>query len=274
MTAETNANGNMHAQDANTTSATGATSNYYSLLQFFRVAVYDSAGEQVGTIDDVLFHPTKPIVVGFSVKPLRVGGVVPLPVRYLRQSRIRVVEGGQIHVIPDEGQGDKAGKKASKSAWGTAAEREQSYLWEETVIYLGQDVKTVSGEDLGKISDLLFSPESGKILKVKLGAGAVNDIAQGTRTIEGSRIYGFSLENFAVMADDRAAMVELSGGATKAAKELGDQALHAAVKGAATATVYTQRGVEKALQTEAGKKAKSIFRQFKKDMKDALKDED
>ena len=253
-----------------------------SLRQIYRCQVVDQNREVVGTVDDVLFHPRDPLAVGFSVKPFRMGGVVPLPKKYLSFHRTAFDSEGRLEVVLDEDIVDerKATKEAN-AAWGTKAERELGFLWDDTIIYYGQVVFTESGTCLGKVSDARFDIESGTINGIQVTAGTASDATLGKRTIPGKSVLGFRLEHYGILVDDSAAEIPFEGGAAEsagkaaaAASDAAQKATEAAVKGIAKATVYTERAVRQAASSPAGKKARGWLDSFVEDVKEAIKDEE
>lgn len=253
-----------------------------SLRQIYRCQVVDQNREVIGTVDDVLFHPRDPLAVGFSVKPFRVGGVVPLPKRYLSFHRSAFDSDGRLEVVLDEDIADeKKATKEANAAWGTKAERELGFLWDDTIIYYGQAVFTESGAHLGKVSDARFDIESGTINGIQVTAGTAADAALGKRTIPGKSVLGFSLEHYGILVDDSAAEIPFEGGvaesagkATAVATDAAQKVTETAVKGIAKATVYTERAVQQAANSPAGKKARGWLSSFAENVKEAMKDEE
>lgn len=240
-----------------------------SLREVYRCEVVDEKGRQVGWINDVLFHPSEPRTVGYSVRPHLVSGVVPLPTKYLALDVTELNEDGELAVV------------AKQAAWGKSAAKKMGFSWEDTVIWYGQMVETSSGEHLGKVADALFSLEDGSLGGFQLTAGTVSDATLGKRSVPPAMVVGFDLDRHAVLVSDAAAAIVFEGGAAtaagKAVGEVGKQAEKAAeatVVAAATATVYAQEAVKKALKSPQGQKAKRWFGSVLADIKDAMGDDD
>lgn len=240
-----------------------------SLREVYRCEVLDFEGRQVGFIADVLFHPTEPRAVGYSVRPHLMAGVVPLPTRFLALDVTELSSEGELAVV------------AKKAAWGGAAQRKMGFSWDDTVIWYGQFVETESGEVLGKVADCLFSLQDGTIGGFELTAGTTSDVTLGKRAIAPELIQGFSLDRHAIVVADRARSADFQGGAADAAgRAVGtaavqvERAAEATVVAAAKATVYAERAVKKAAQSDAGKKAKRWFSSIVADVKDAMGDDD
>lgn len=235
-----------------------------TLRQVYRCEVVDEKGRPLGRVDDVLFHPSEPRAVGYSVRPHLVSGVVPLPTRFLALDLTELNEEGELRVI------------AKKSAWGKSAEKKLGFDWEQTVIWYGQYVETLSGERLGKVSDTLFSLEDGSIGGFQLTAGTAADATLGKRSVPAELVRGFDLERHAILVEDHASTIMFDGGAAevagKAVAEAGkhvEKAAEAAVVAAATATVYAQEAAKKAIESPTGKKAKRWLGSVWTDIKEA-----
>lgn len=261
-----------------------------SLRQIYRCRVVDQTGNDIGVIDDVLFHPVEPFAVGFSVKPKRVGGIIPLPTRYLTFSMTEFDDEGNLRIKLDVSGdvGQATIKRESKAAWGAKAERKTGILWDDTVIYYGQDVVTEEGIRLGKISDARFDPETGSIVGMQVSDGPTSDLTLGKRDLQGEWVRGFNASLFAVTVDAQAGQVKYDGGAAQAAgqaaataekfanevaektAEVAAQAAEVAIQGAAKAAVYTERALKNAAKTETGVKAKKMFYSFAKSVKNAM----
>lgn len=260
-----------------------------SLRQVYRCQVLNHKQELVGTVDDVLFHPTKPLAVGFSVKPYRLGGVIALPEKYLLFKNTTFNDEGQL-VVALDGQVPTTDKerRQAKKAWNASAEKQLGFGWDESIIYYGQKVYTQDGTLLGKVSDARFDLSSGAISVLQVTAGTSSDALLGKRTIPGNLVLGFDSTAFGVACKDEAKDCVLDGGgavqagkvvasasevvaaasavASEAGKKLGD----AAIKGAAKAAVYGKKTAQQVTQSPVGKKTKKWFADFVQDFKDGM----
>ena len=105
-----------------------------SLRQIYRCQVLNQKQELVGTVDDVLFHPTRPRAVGFSVKPFRLAGIVALPTKYLLFENAQFNSEGQLTVVLDgEAPADEKQQRKAKVAWDARAEK-QLVKWRSTSV--------------------------------------------------------------------------------------------------------------------------------------------
>lgn len=253
-----------------------------SLRQIYRCQVLNQKAELIGTVDDVLFHPSLPKAVGFSIKPYRVGGIIALPMKYLLFENASFNENGQLVVI-FEGKIPQTEKeqKAARSAWNDRAEKKLGFSWEESVIYYGQNVYTLKGTLLGKVSDARFDISTGDISVLQVTAGTSADALLGKRSIPADMVKGFNHDAYGILCDNAAEAIEFDGGAAEqagkaaaAATEAGKKIGEATIKGAAKAAVYGERALKQASQTKAGKTTKKWFSTFVKDFKDAMDDEE
>lgn len=244
-----------------------------SLRQIYRCEVVDENAREVGFVDDVLFHPTEPRAVGFSVKPHRVGGIVPLPMRFVLFEATHIDEEGRVCVNVDSSLTEKKAVKAARTAWGEKAEKVLCCTWDETVIYYGQLVFTEDGALLGRISDARFDWADGSMNVIQVTDGAVSDLSLGKRAIPGDMVQGYRALHEGVLVDRAAASIAHDGGAARGvgeaaaaaqevgkkavatASDVGKKAATAAVRGAAKASVQVEEAARKAAQSEAGKKA-------------------
>lgn len=260
-----------------------------SLRQVYRCQVLNQKQELMGTVDDVLFHPTEPRAVGFSVKPHRLGGVIALPEKYLLFENTTFNDAGQL-VVALDGQipmTDKERRQAKK-AWNGSAEKRLGFSWDDSIIYYGQNVYTQDGTLLGKVSDARFDLKSGAVSVLQVTAGTSSDALLGKRTIPGELVLGFDSSAFGVACKDEAKDITLDGGgavqagkvvaaaseavatagevASEAGKKLGD----AAIKGAAKAAVYGAKTAKQVAQSPVGKKTKKWFADFVQEFKDGM----
>lgn len=238
-----------------------------SLREIFGVNVVDTRGNELGIIDDVLFHSILPYAVGFSVKPPRVGGILKLKEKYLAFNSIHINEEGLVEVQGTRSKGDKA-------AWGDGAEKANAIDWEQTVIYYGQDVVTNESHFLlGKLSDARFDIDTGLVTTVQVSDGMGSDLVQGKRSFPGQLLRGFDLDNHALVVDEAVKVIPLEGGAREAAAETAEKVVQGVLKGAASATVYAQKGLGTVLKSDGIKKTKSFFKKMADDFKDAYDEE-
>jgi uncharacterized protein YrrD len=162
---------------------------------------------RLGLIEHVLFAPGEPRVVGFEVERPALWGLVQ------RRSRFVALD----EAAPSDDQDDFPGlvvpykrlPSVSASAKATGID------WDKTVIWRHMTVRTESGEDLGRVRDVVFGSKTGKVKKIHLTEGAATDAGVGRRDIAGSLVVGFDGEH--VIVSDDASEKRTGGGVATAA---------------------------------------------------------
>jgi len=183
-----------------------------SLREVYKCIVLDADGKKVGVIDDVLFHPTRPIAVGYSVTPTRIGHVIKRSDKYLALDATDLTVGGEIQAT------------LRKDAWNRRATKALDYEWDDTVIWYGQHIHTSSGQHLGRVSDALFSLEDGSVGAIEVTDGSLSDAALGKRTIPVELIERFDLHDmYAIVVKDEAARCTYYGGLAVTAAHITDR---------------------------------------------------
>ena len=194
----------------------------------------------------MLFHPTEPRVIGFTVERPDLLLMIRRADRYVALDRTEILED---RVVVE-----------GKAAWGSAAAKRLEIVWERTVVWLGMPVRTESGKELGKVRDASFSEEDGHLIALGLTAGVTADVALGTRDFSAKLVHGF--EGDAVEVSDEVLKVETDGGAAAAAgkgaaqvKVGAEQAAVTAGKAAKVAAEYGTAAVKAAAKSPTTKKA-------------------
>jgi len=188
-----------------------------SLREVYKCIVLDVDGKQVGVIDDVLFHPTHPVAVGYSVTPTRIGHVIKRSDKYLALDATDLTVDGEIQAT------------LRKDAWNKRAEKELGFEWDDTVIWYGQHIHTRSGHHLGRVSDALFSLEDGSVGAIEVTDGSLSDVALGKRTIPVEMIERFDLDDiYAIVVSDEAEQCTYHGGLAVTAAHITDRVVEVA----------------------------------------------
>ena len=188
-----------------------------SLREVYKCIVLDANGKKVGVIDDVLFHPTQPRAVGYSVTPVRIGHVIKRHDKYLSLDATDLTADGEIQAV------------LKKDAWNKRAEKSFDYSWDDTVIWYGQHIHTRSNEHLGRVSDALFSLEDGSVGAIEVTDGSLSDVTLGKRTIPVEMIEQFDLDDmYAIVVSDAAARCTYHGGLAVTAAHMTDKVQNAA----------------------------------------------
>ncbi len=181
-------------------------------------------GSFLGTVADVLFHPTEPRVAGFLVDPPKVGGRVKL----LKARFLPWPEGHEVHADkPVRADGDKlmSDRQAKKTL---------GYDYHTTVVWRGMPVNDPHGEREGWVKDVGFGRRKGTVRSLTISSGPTKDVAVGATVIDGAHVRGF---------DGTAVVVTVEG---LQAGELAGGAAQLAGAGAAYAAVHGERMVDKA----------------------------
>ncbi|MCL2818729.1 MAG: PRC-barrel domain-containing protein [Actinomycetia bacterium] len=240
-----------------------------SLREVYKCIVLDADGKRVGVIDDVLFHPTEPRAVGYSVTPTRIGHVIKRGYKYLALDATELAEDGEIQAI------------LRKGAWNKRAVKDLDYSWDESVIWYGQHIHTASGQHLGRVSDALFSLEDGSVGAIEVTDGSISDVTLGKRTIPVEMIERFDLDDmYAIVVADEAARCIYHGGLAVTAAHVTDRVQNAAkvvVEQApivVKATPKVAAKIAKAAPRKTGRWVGGLKRSFQEGYEEGLSEED
>lgn len=211
-----------------------------SLREIYKCPVIDGDGTEIGLIDDVLFHPFEPRAIGYSVRPTVGWESLFVSHRYLALDTTSVTDDGMIKVVLD------------KQAWGKKAEKQLGYSWDESVIWYGQHVHTIGGQHLGRISDALFSLESGRLAAIEITDGTISDVSLGKRTVVADEVLKFDLEDVhgIIVADEAASapyaggLALLAGRGVARAKETAKEATKSTIVAAGHAVGHIERFIK------------------------------
>ena len=237
----------------------------HSLLGIDRFVVYgekhkrNGTRKRVGRLVDVLFHPEKPVVVGFVVARSDLLFLFRRKDLFVALDRATVLND---RVVVD---GDKA--------WGKPAAKRLGFGWNKTVIWRGQPVKTESGASMGYVRDAVFDADDGHLNGIGLTGGVAADVAIGVRDLPARFVKGFDgsvlrVSNDALSVDVDGGAAAMAGRGAAVAQDAAAKATVAAVKGAKTAAAYTRSAANVAVKSETAKKAVG----FLKSMRDTIVD--
>lgn len=220
------------------------------------LVVVDARGRSVGRVSRALFDPADPVLVGFEVRMRPFGYLIERPLRYVPRSGVSLTS------------------KKVKLSRGTRLEkvggRHGGLDWEQTVIWTGMPVQTVSGRILGQIKEVDLDAE-GRVTRVVMTRGATSDVAVGTREVAGDCVVGFS--DGAVRLDDRVDTPDFSGGlAAGAGKGAAVAKVNAerAAKGAVSAAVVAARAAKR---SPLLKRTTSSWKGFTEGIKEGMADD-
>ncbi|MGV8084241.1 MAG: PRC-barrel domain-containing protein [Coriobacteriia bacterium] len=216
--------------------------------------------KRVGTVAEVLFHPTESRVVGFLVDRPDFLFVVRRKDRIVALDRTRILD-DKIVVNGED-------------AWEKSAEKRLGIDWDKSVVWMGMPVRTESGRLLGYVRDGVFDEKDGHLNGIGLTQGTGADIALGVREMPASYVKGWNGETIVVL--DSALAIETSGGAAAAAGRgvvvagvAAAKTAQATKKAATTAAAYTKSAVKVAAKSKTAKKAGKLLKSVTKQVIDA-----
>ena len=229
-------------------------------------ALTGADGIALGTITNVLFHPSESRAVGVAVRPPAALVVISRKGTYLPLS---VLSFG-----PDSVSCDLA-----KLPTGRKAAEALGFDPETTVIWTGMPVADPRGKEIGVVRGLAFDETSGAVDRLDIGSGTVADVAHGRYLVPGDAIVGFG--QGAVHITTEVGDLEGSGGLAVAAARgavaasAAARAAGNAVVGASGATGKAIRAVAKAdLAKRATNTAKRTWRDSVKAFRDGMRDDE
>ena len=154
--------------------------------------------KRLGKVHFPVFTADGRSVVGFMVSPPDVAGMIKQPDRFVARDAVRVYEG--VIAVDD-----------AKGSYDAAAAKRLGIDLDTCIIWTGMDVVTVQGTKLGYCSDAAFNPKTGAVTSFTLTGGAAAAALLGTIEMPVRYLKGY--RDGAMIVDDEAATLELSGGA-------------------------------------------------------------
>ena len=164
--------------------------------------VRGAGGAVIGTVSNVLFHPTESRAIGLMLRPPAALVVVSRPVTFLPLSAVRFDSKGAVTDL-------------AKLHRGRAGAQALGHDPDTTIIWTGMDVRGPSDRIMGVVSDVEFDPESGAVGRIEVAAGVVADTAHGRLVVPAELLEGY--REGAVHVSVESASLEASGGLAKAA---------------------------------------------------------
>jgi len=217
-------------------------------------------GVVLGTVTNVLFHPSEPRAIGYAVRPPNALAVVERPGTYLPLSALTFK--------PDGAHCDLA-----KLPTGGRAEQALGYDPDLTVIWTGMPVVVPGDRIIGTVSDVSFDEVTGAVSRVDVGGGAVADVAHGRYRVPGEAVEGYRDGAVRVSAD--VAALEGSGGLAKTAAETAvaaGQVAHAVSEAVVNASGATGRAIRAVTEAELAQRATDKAKRTWRDTVDAFRD--
>ncbi len=152
----------------------------YSVNELCGRAVYDCArnGKRIGKLHTCIFHPTRRLVVGFTVKRPDVAWM-------FRRSELFVAfDAFQV-------DGKKVLVQDNEAATGKAACKRLGISWDDCIIWQGLPLVTEDEASLGYVGDVVFDSETGAVVSLSVDQGASRNALLGMSHLKASQIKGF-----------------------------------------------------------------------------------
>lgn len=228
-------------------------------------ALTGSGGEVLGKVTNVLFHPADARAIGVAVRPPNAMTVIERPGTYVPLADMTFGPGGAMTGL---------GKLLS----GGRASAALGYDPDTTVIWTGMPVADPAGTIIGSVSDVEFDETTGAVESVRIGGGAIADLAHGRYLVPGEAVEGYRDGAVRIRAD--VADLDGSGGLAKTAAGAAvatGQALHAAGDAIVGASGATGRAIKAVADSDIAKRtadrAKRTWRESAKAFRDGMKDD-
>jgi sporulation protein YlmC with PRC-barrel domain len=229
-------------------------------------ALMGADGVPIGTVTNVLFHPSEPRVIGVAVRPPAMAVVVSRKGTYLPLSALSFGPEG-------------ASCEAAKLPTGRKAAEGLGFDPDRTVIWSGMPVADPHGREIGVVRGVSFDGASGIVDRIDVGSGTVADVAHGRYLVPGDAVTGF--EQGAIRITAEVGDLQGSGGLAVAAArgavaaKVAARAAGSAVVGASGATGKAIRAVAQAdLAKRATSKARNTWRDSVRAFRDGMKDDE
>lgn len=133
---------------------------------------------RIGKVRRFVFHPSEKRCIGVVIKRPDIALMFHRSDMFVALDSFQMVD-GDLQVL-DEGKGI-----------GTAAIKRLGVDWDKCVLWLGMSLVTESGETLGRVGDIFFDAETGKVKGVRLDEGMTAAALLGITTIPANMIKGF-----------------------------------------------------------------------------------
>ncbi len=228
-----------------------------------RVLKNEKSSAKLGKIYKTVFSPDGKYVVGFIVKRPDVALMIKRDDVFLALDSV------------DEKDGKFYPTKGRDSFDQRAIER-LGLDWDKCIIWEGMDVKSESGEIIGRVGSMTFNTQSGKVHAMTVNDGASSKAVIGLIEIPASMLLGYS-DGFLTVTDE-ALSIEASGGVAAKAGE-------AFAKATKNITVAQEKGRQAAKKADKAaqkggyalgkqlKRSQGMFSNFKKEFDKASKED-
>ncbi len=186
--------------------------------------------KKLGRVHMVVFSPSGDELVGYLVKRPDVAGVVKREDAFLARDAFVTKEDG-LHVTNQEDGLDAAARKRL------------GFDWDSCVMWLGMDVVTKGGKDLGYVRDIAIDPDGWRVCDFYVGHGSVEESLIGCVEVSVDMLAGHHKGKMVV--DDAAAALQPVGGAAARAGEATARAKVESKKAVAKADEASAKAVDK-----------------------------
>ncbi|MBQ6395912.1 MAG: PRC-barrel domain-containing protein [Atopobiaceae bacterium] len=211
-----------------------------------------------GKVHQAVFSPDGLTLVGFTVSRPDMVGVVKRDDEFITLADFAIEEDG-LHLT------------GSPRAATTASIAKLGIDWDNCIIWSDMDVRTVSGKVLGRVSDVRFDSETGRVSFIRVSGGGLSDQLVGVIELPSGLLVGY--ERGCMVVEDRVVDLGFTGGLAGKAGELKAKASEKMSEVGEKAAEVGQAGVEGAARFLGRQfaRTKDMFSDFKKEFDEASK---
>lgn len=192
----------------------------YSVNKMRGMSVIEQGDRQkrIGKVRSFVFHPSKRLVVGFTVKRPDVAWMFHRSDLFVAFDAFECHE-GKLYVSDDQ------------ATTGKAACKRLGISWDDCILWQGLPLMTDDGVVVGHVGDVTFDATTGQVVSLSVDQGATRNALLGTSHLDASQILGFKLgvgdnldlsdegefvQGVLIVADDAVNVERLGGLAEKA----------------------------------------------------------
>ena len=148
----------------------------------------EDTARRIGKVRRFVFHPTEKRVIGFIVKRPDAALMFHRPDMFVALDRAQVGEEGVLVRLSSDATDQKACARLGVE-------------WPKCLLWLGMEIVTEDGESLGRVGDITFEWETGKVRHIRRNEGATARWLLGVEEVPASMIHGFRFGVGSRMAD-------------------------------------------------------------------------
>ena len=210
--------------------------------------------KKYGKVHAVVFHPSRPQVVGVSVKRPDFLLMKKRKDRFVAIDRLRPCEGG-LEVV------DEA------DSWDRPACKRLGVEYDQCIIWDYMPVRTLDGTELGLVKEVFCDGESFRIDHIDISESSADKAILGATRIPASMLEGY--RDGAIVVSDEAKAVEEAGGLAAKAGEAWAKTKHDAGEAGKKAGAAASSAADKAVNEGAAAVGKKVG-EVRKKMNDAV----